>query len=159
LQWPLVGEMFTLMSPKFMVAMNVRDVYADTDKIQATTLDRYFNLLRYPGNRAAVVEGLRTFANGEMALGNERLPELSMPTLIMWGIDDAWIPFDLAHQFQQRIANSQLILYPGVGHIPMEEIPERSVSDFLRFVAQHPFEREAEVEAEAKAEPVFISNP
>lgn len=31
-----------------------------------------------------------------------------------------------------------LILYPGVGHLPMEQIPQRSADDLKAWLAAHP---------------------
>ena len=145
-QWPIVGDMFEYITPRFVVSMNVRSVYSDNDKITPETLDRYYQLLLHPGNRQAVVQGLRDFSHSHQSIDPSAiLQQIQQPALIMWGVDDAWIPFELAHRFNQDLPNSQLRLYPGVGHIPMGEIPERSLSDFRRFLTQLPTSPESEL--------------
>ena len=64
-----------------------------------------------------------------------------MPTLIQWGEKDAWIPLTHAQQFADEIEGAKLITYPGVGHIPMEEIPDETAQDakkFLMLVIEEP---------------------
>ena len=36
----------------------------------------------------------------------------------------------------KEISNSSLILYPGVGHIPMEEIPNKTATDVDDWLTQ-----------------------
>tara|TARA_B110000211_G_scaffold190701_1_gene217288 strand:+ start:7752 stop:8150 length:399 start_codon:yes stop_codon:yes gene_type:complete len=59
---------------------------------------------------------------------------LSLPTLIMWGSEHALIPARVADQFAAALANTTLVVYADVGHVPMEEIPERSAADVVGFL-------------------------
>jgi pimeloyl-ACP methyl ester carboxylesterase len=47
----------------------------------------------------------------------------------MWGEEDNLIPVSAARWFADALPQAKLIIYPGVGHIPMEEIPEQSAAD------------------------------
>ncbi|OQX35200.1 MAG: hypothetical protein B0D91_11255, partial [Oceanospirillales bacterium LUC14_002_19_P2] len=40
----------------------------------------------------------------------------------------------VSRQPHQAIPGSKLIVYPNVGHMPMEEIPEQSASDLIQFL-------------------------
>jgi pimeloyl-ACP methyl ester carboxylesterase len=62
------------------------------------------------------------------------LKKIQQPTLILWGAEDAWIPVEHAYRFRDQIPNSKLIVYPKVGHIPMEEIPQKSLMDLTDFL-------------------------
>jgi pimeloyl-ACP methyl ester carboxylesterase len=54
--------------------------------------------------------------------------------VILWGSLDRLIPVAHAERFPRAIAGSSVIVYPGVGHVPMEEIPDRSALDASRFL-------------------------
>ena len=41
----------------------------------------------------------------------------------------------LAARFHAEVPNSRLVVYDGVGHLPMEEVPERSARDVRDFLA------------------------
>jgi pimeloyl-ACP methyl ester carboxylesterase len=58
----------------------------------------------------------------------------------MWGAQDSLIPVSVADQFAQRLSNTQVVIYDDLGHIPMEEDPQRSAADVLKFLAQLPAE-------------------
>src|SRR4030095_9204698 len=64
----------------------------------------------------------------------ERLSQLRVPTLLVWGKDDRITPSDVAERFHARIRGSQLVYLPNCGHAPMLERPEAfnaAVGDWL----------------------------
>ena len=54
----------------------------------------------------------------------ERLSQINVPTLLVWGKDDRITPTDVAKRFHARIRGSQLVYLPNCGHAPMLERPE-----------------------------------
>jgi len=54
-----------------------------------------------------------------------RLHEITQPTVIVWGEDDGVLPVGSAYRLQRQIPGARLVLFPGVGHCPQEEAPER----------------------------------
>jgi pimeloyl-ACP methyl ester carboxylesterase len=51
------------------------------------------------------------------------LPQIRVPTLLVWGEADARSPLDVAHQFHAAIPNARLVVLPGAGHISNFEAP------------------------------------
>ena len=62
-------------------------------------------------------------------------PRITAPTLILWGAEDKLIPVSGADWFAARIPGAKKIVYPGIGHIPMEETPDRSAADLDAFLS------------------------
>ncbi len=58
---------------------------------------------------------------------------LNIPTLIVWGAQDRVIHIDTAEILHKLIPRSQLIIMPGIGHVPMNEKPKQSAEDYLLF--------------------------
>ena len=56
------------------------------------------------------------------------------PTLIMWGAKDALEPVSIAEQFDRTLPNTDTIIYPDLGHIPMEEDPVRNAEKVMNFL-------------------------
>ncbi|MEM9173304.1 MAG: alpha/beta hydrolase [Pseudomonadota bacterium] len=56
----------------------------------------------------------------------QRLHTIHAPTLIIWGEQDQVIDVSCAAVFIENINNSQLLLVPDIGHIPMVEAPNQS---------------------------------
>ncbi len=134
--FPLFRPIVRYVTPRYAVGVFVRQVYGDTGKIDDETLTRYYRLLRREGNREILANFGRNsifFSEGEL---RQRLGSIQAPTLIMWGEQDLWIPLENAYKFQESMPGSELIVYEGAGHIPMEEIPEETVRDAISFLGQ-----------------------
>ena len=50
------------------------------------------------------------------------------------GAEDSLIPVEMADKFAEVLQKSKLVVYDGVGHMPMEEIAKRSAQDALLFL-------------------------
>jgi pimeloyl-ACP methyl ester carboxylesterase len=57
-----------------------------------------------------------------------------MPTLIMWGDRDPFIPVAHAHSAHQLMPGSRLEIFPGAGHYPHRDDPDRFVAALERFL-------------------------
>jgi 4,5:9,10-diseco-3-hydroxy-5,9,17-trioxoandrosta-1(10),2-diene-4-oate hydrolase len=96
-------------------------------------------LLATPEYRAAYLSALRSIA-GMRQLRNgvvveDRLPELRMPTLLIWGGHDHIFPASHAQAAKDRIPNGRLEIFDDSGHTPQMEEPDRFnrlVLDFLQ---------------------------
>jgi pimeloyl-ACP methyl ester carboxylesterase len=66
------------------------------------------------------------------------LPRIDAPTLLIWGELDARSPLTVAHQFDQAIPDTKLILIPGAGHLSNLEQPQRFNQAVREFCRAHP---------------------
>ncbi len=64
------------------------------------------------------------------------LSNIKAPTLILWGKQDRAISVENAEIFEQLIPTSKKVLFDGVGHAPMIEIPEESAKIFVAFIQE-----------------------
>jgi pimeloyl-ACP methyl ester carboxylesterase len=66
----------------------------------------------------------------------DRLEEIGVPTLIVWGRNDRVVPVPAALSYKKRIGdNAELVIFDGCGHVPMMERPvrfNRVLRDFLK---------------------------
>ncbi len=53
----------------------------------------------------------------------EALPRLQVPTLILWGAQDAVLPVSQARTAVARLRHGRLVIVPGCGHVPHLERP------------------------------------
>jgi pimeloyl-ACP methyl ester carboxylesterase len=122
------------ITPRSVFKQSLLDTVVDDAGVTESMVDRYWELLRYPGNRRAA--GLRAIADREPRYG-ERLGEVAVPTLILWGAEDHVIPPHNAETFHEMIPNSDLQIFDGVGHLAMEEAPERTATAITEFLMTH----------------------
>lgn len=65
----------------------------------------------------------------------ERIAGLKTPTLIVFGELDRAIHPGAAEVYHKLLPNSQVIIMPGIGHLPMLENPQQTAHDYLVFNA------------------------
>lgn len=127
---PLLGELAAYLKPRWWVARGLRDTYADPSRLAPVQIQRHHDLLRRAGNRAATLRRVRHAT----PLDPAPLQTLNLPTLILWGVRDRWVPPIDAARLQRDIAGSELIFYQDAGHALMEEVPNRSAADVQKFL-------------------------
>lgn len=121
------------ITPRSVVKQSLLDNVVDDAIVTETMVDRYWELVRYPGNRRAA--GLRAIADREPQFGR-RLGEISLPTLILWGAQDAVTPPYNALTFDEMMPNSRLVIFDDVGHLTMEEAPARTAALIDEFLTE-----------------------
>jgi pimeloyl-ACP methyl ester carboxylesterase len=128
---PVLREIAAAITPRRLIADSLPGVFGDPTLADAAMIDRYWELLRYPGNRTATLDRFALTPDSATAA---QLAALRLPVLILWGAKDQLIPRASGAWLHARIAGSKLIVYPATGHLPMEERPDESAHDVARFV-------------------------
>jgi pimeloyl-ACP methyl ester carboxylesterase len=98
---------------------------------------QHYESLTDPETRTAFARTLRSVvdATGQRVSAHDRLPLAEdIPTLIVWGEDDAIIPSRHAADAQATLPNSRVEIFAKVGHFPHCEDPERFVRVLTDFV-------------------------
>jgi pimeloyl-ACP methyl ester carboxylesterase len=132
LQYPFGRWLATQITPRALVEQSLRGSVENQSIVDDAMIDRYWELLRFPGNREATV--LRARMDREPAMA-ARIGAIRAPTLILFGDRDRLINPSAAKTFHERIAGSEVVILPGIGHLPMEEAPDATaaaIADFLK---------------------------
>ena len=114
-----------------MAEKGLKQAYFDETLVTPALVDRYANLAMAPGRRELILGGQ---SRPRIPVTRATFAKIATPTLVMSGANDALIPVSAAKALAAAIPGAKLIVYPGVGHVPMEQIPERSVGDLKAFL-------------------------
>ncbi len=127
---PVIRDLGQKLTPRTMIEKSLHQSVSVQSSVTPEVVDRYWELLRYPGNRRATILRFAAYHEEDIsALGS-----LHIPVLILWGREDKLIPVAAATAFAGVLMNDESIIYDGVGHLPMEEIPDRSAADVRRWL-------------------------
>lgn len=132
---PVLREGMRWVLPRRAIEDSVISVYGDPGRVTAALVDRYYELTLREGNRVALMQRMDQLAPGPV----ERLGEIKVPTLILWGGKDRLIPPRWGEAFHQAIPGSRLVVFPKLGHVPQEEDPAATLAalrDWLPEVAR-----------------------
>ncbi|WP_194953561.1 alpha/beta fold hydrolase [Sphingopyxis solisilvae] len=133
LKYPFGRWLATQITPRVLVEQSLRGSVENQAIVEAAMVDRYWELLRFPGNREATV--LRARQDREPAMA-DRVGEITAPTLILFGTEDRLINASAAQTFHERIAESEVVLLDGIGHLPMEEAPDATAEAIAGFLTR-----------------------
>lgn len=123
------------LTPRWIVAQSVHQTLGVQSAVTPAMIDRYWELLLYPGNRKATQLRFRTPREDATPAA---MQSIRMPTLLLWGEQDKLIPIAAGRWFARAIPGAQLVAFPKVGHVPMEEAPDASAQALDRWMATLP---------------------
>lgn len=122
------------LMPRYFVNKAVTSAYEDEGIVSDKLKSRYFDMTQRRGNRESYVQhfvNMRDMTDDD-SLG-EKVKNVVVPTLLMWGAEDSWIPLDVMRLFHRDLPYSEYLVYEGIGHLPMEELPVQSARDANNF--------------------------
>jgi pimeloyl-ACP methyl ester carboxylesterase len=114
----------------------LRLVSPDGEKVSGPLLDFTYAVT---SQREVLPSGARAFDTWSGLAGprlwlTDRLGELAMPVLLLWGQQDFVTPYANALEVAARLRDGQLVTFAGAGHSPYQERPAefaRVVNDWL----------------------------
>ncbi len=132
---PVLRNVMLYITPRSIVTEGLNDAISRKDIINDRMIDEYWDFARMAGTRQATLD---RFSLPWDSYVKDHISAIKAPTLILWGAQDHLIPVATAHAYAAAIPGAKLIVYPGVGHIPQEEVADRSAADVRTFLQQSP---------------------
>ena len=105
---------------------------AASSGIDERAVDECWKAFSTAGNRRGMLELYRSFDLDELEPYKGKLAELGVPTLILWGEQDEFLPRDYAPRFTREIPSAELVLLEDVRHFLFEDAPERCAQEVSR---------------------------
>ena len=135
---PLLNRLMwaALKRSRRMVRASLETTFYDPRAVTETLVDEVHQLVRKPGAGQAWRSWQENEIGREGLRTNyvDRLPTLAVPTLILHGEEDKFVPVSWARRAHTLIEDPELKILPQCGHWLTLERPEefnRSVSEFL----------------------------
>lgn len=67
---------------------------------------------------------------------DEFIDSIQIPTLLLWGDKDTWVPLTQGETMLERLDNATLVVLPNVGHLPFDEALTDFNQALLTFLAR-----------------------
>ena len=116
---------FTRNVPHLPTAEYVREkmeeIFYDPELVTPSWVEAVRRIVTTRASALRVVQFARAAKRDSL---EARLPEVAVPTLLVWGKDDRITPVEVAERFHQLIPGSELAFITNCGHAPMLEHPE-----------------------------------
>ena len=134
---PVARAVIKNLDVSALAKQGLESAMVDKSLVTPALVKRYVDFSRAPGHRDIILGGRPGGGADDMA-SKARLSLIGAPTLIMVGQEDHLIPYTDGQRFADAIAGSKLIVYPGVGHVPMQQIADKSAADLASWLASLP---------------------
>ena len=128
---PTTAALIKNLDNRAMVKQGLQAAFEDPKLVDDKLVDRYAEMSRAPGHRDILIH----LQQGRVEATKDKLATIAIPTLVMHGKQDQLISVKDGERFAQAIPNATLIEYDNVGHVPMEQIPEKSAADLSQWLA------------------------
>lgn len=121
-----------------MVRASLETTFYDPRAVTENLVDEVYQLVKKPGAGQA----WRTWQENEIEREGlrtnyvDRLPELAVPTLILHGAEDGYVPVSWARRAHALMKNSTLNVFEQCGHWLTLERPEEFNGVVLEFLAR-----------------------
>ncbi|NIE83340.1 alpha/beta hydrolase [Burkholderia sp. Cy-647] len=99
-------------------------------------LDRFVENFQKPGNVAGGLAHYRASAASRLAMLNGAAPlppPIMLPTCVRWAEHDPMFDYAWTDRLHETFPDLDLALFPGVGHFPHREDPERAAAEIAAF--------------------------
>jgi pimeloyl-ACP methyl ester carboxylesterase len=108
-----------------MIRWSLQTVFHDPQAVTSSLVDEVFQVAKKPG----MGQAWRSWQRNEIGWSGlhtnfvDRLHTLTVPTLILHGADDKYVPVSWAQRAHTLIEDSQLCIFPQCGHWLTREKP------------------------------------
>jgi pimeloyl-ACP methyl ester carboxylesterase len=110
--------------PRVLKATALSRMYGDPSRVAGDALEGYVDGLHVPGTINHVLSIVQGWSSDMRRLDGALAAIAEKPTLLIWGDRDRAVGLSSAERLQRILRRSRLMVLPGVGHIPFEELPE-----------------------------------
>jgi pimeloyl-ACP methyl ester carboxylesterase len=128
---PAVMGLIKYVFPKYLVRKSIEPAFSDADALNDALVNRYFDMLRAPGVRGAILNRSNQTIYTDPV---PRLKAIKAPTLLIWGEQDQMIPSTNAQSYANVLSNSTTVIVPKLGHLLQEEQPEKGLTAVMQFL-------------------------
>jgi pimeloyl-ACP methyl ester carboxylesterase len=130
-----VVSLMKYVLPKYLVKKSIEPAFDDPSALGEESLQRYYDMLRAPGVREAIIERGNQTVNTDPT---DRLKRISAATLLLWGQSDQMIPPSNAKDYEQLLMYHETQILPHLGHLTQEERPAQALGVVQSFLKEHP---------------------
>ena len=128
---PGLGELFQLTANRSAFRTLLR---RENPRLSTAAIDLIYDAARDWPTKRAILKLYRASPATMMRGPIEALRKLDRPALVLWGTDDAYLPWRLAERQQAAFPSARIELLEGLGHWPFHEDAARVAELVLPFL-------------------------
>jgi pimeloyl-ACP methyl ester carboxylesterase len=118
---------------KVKIKERILEIFGNKDVVTDEIIEEAYDIVT---NYAKVLRVLKMAKSAVRHNLTHEIEKIKTKTLLIWGEIDTITPPFVAHQFHEKLINSELKFIPNCGHAPMMEYPKEFSSFLFPFLDQ-----------------------
>jgi len=131
--WQGVGQQAGELGVASLVDFLMPDMLTADTRMNNPELVEYLGSLMEQASQEAAIAGAEALETRPDSAAT--LSEITVPTLILTGIDDSLYPYEIAQSLHEGILNSELVLLPGAAHAAIIEAADEANAAILEWAS------------------------
>ena len=129
---PVLGELAMGSTNRFTAGILTRESNTTPGPLPDEWIDSVFDHFDQ-GTQRAILRLYRSSPPSVLEAAGRGLSEIDAPALVVWGMEDPYIPSRFARAYADALTDAQVLELAGAGHWPWLDRPETigHVVDFL----------------------------
>jgi pimeloyl-ACP methyl ester carboxylesterase len=128
---PIAGDVFQMTANRAAFRMLLS---RENPRLSPDAIDRIYDAARTWPTKRAILKLYRATPASLLRGPIEALHALDRPALVLWGTDDAYLPWRFAERQQTAFPSARVELLEGLGHWPFHEDPAQVAELVLPFL-------------------------
>ncbi len=112
---PILGELAMGATSRWAIRRSTAAASATPGPLPDEWVDSVMDHFDH-GTQRAILRLYRSSPSDVLARAGERLSNLGMPSLVVWGVEDPYIPVRFAEEYAKALPDSELVRLEGAGH-------------------------------------------
>ncbi|TXC78883.1 alpha/beta fold hydrolase [Luteibaculum oceani] len=129
-----MGGSFPRREDREFIKKKVAETFYDPKHATPDLVDECYDIINDKGKLIRILSLAKSAIRHNMA---KELPEIKVPTCLIWGKNDNVTPPEVAEEFNQLLPNCKLYWIDQCGHAPMMEHPKTFNSHLDSWLAEH----------------------
>jgi pimeloyl-ACP methyl ester carboxylesterase len=131
--WAGVAQQAEEMGVASLVDFLMPDMLTGETRMNQPELVEYLGSLMEEASQDAAIAGANALETRPDS--SDTLVEITVPTLILTGVEDSLYAFEIAQMMNEGILNSELVLIPGAAHAAIIEAADEANAAILEWAA------------------------
>jgi pimeloyl-ACP methyl ester carboxylesterase len=131
--WPGIGRVALGLRSRWITRRLLESAYADPSRLRPEDVDQYYAPVAERDFGRALWGVLHEFRFDALV---GRLTNVQIPTLVLWGERDDWIPQSYGRALAAELPRMAYLSVPNAGHALSEEAPEEVSRLVIAFLKQ-----------------------
>ncbi len=119
---------------RLLIRRIMRSIVFDPQSVTDAQVLAYAEPLFDAAHRTALIKNAMRIVPSDLGDFTARIPEIDLPTLLLWGGQDRVVPLEVAERLLADLPQARLEIMENCGHVPSEELPKESLEIVLRFL-------------------------